>query len=355
MAGDRSAGRSAAFVISADYERRTGGWVYDDRLMSELRSLGWDIQDVIVPAGFPAPDDAAIVETKRLLAALPDGMLVLSDQLVTSVLPDLMLTERRRLRLVPIVHHPLALEKAPGAAEVEPVAQREKRALSAAHRVITTSDTTAASLAKDYGVVPGALIVAKPGVDRWEPSPGSAGGPPLLLAVGAVVPRKDHGTLVAAMAGLRDRSWRLVLVGNATRAADHVAALRDQIASASLADRVVLAGELDQDELDRLWGRADLFVSSSTHEGFGMAISEAVARGVPVVTTAAGAVTEWLNPAAGIMVGVGDAGALRTAIAHLLDDPAYRAELRAGALQAAATLPGWAETAAIVDRALAPR
>jgi glycosyltransferase involved in cell wall biosynthesis len=344
--------RAAAFVISADYERRTGGWVYNTRLLAELRRCGWDIRDVVAPAGFPAPDTAAATATAGLLAALPGRTLVLSDQLVTSVLPDIMVAEADRLRLVPIVHHPLALERGRDASAAAVVACQERFALSAARRIITTSSATAAILTADYGIAPEQLVVARPGIDRRRSSAGSGGGPPLLLTIGAVVPRKDHGTLIAAMAGLRHRAWRLTIVGNTTRAVEHVAALRRQIAAAGLGDRIDLAGEIEDGELDRLWSAADLFVSSSAHEGFGMAVGEAIARGLPVVTTAAGGVAEWLDRRAAIMVGVGNAGALRAAIGRLLDDRGHREQLRIGAAQARADLPSWAEAGGIVDRAL---
>ena len=344
--------REAVFIISADYARFTGGWAYDARLLAELRGRGWTIRDAIAPAGFPTPDAAAIAATAQLLSALPDRTLVLSDQLVVNVLPDIMAAEAGRLVLVPIVHHPLALEGGLAEDVRAAFARGERRALAAARLVITTSSATADTLARDYGVPRERMIVAQPGFDQKPASAGSRSGPPFLLNIGAVVPRKDHGTLIAALAGLRDRAWRLAIVGNTTRAADHVAALRQQIAASGLGDRVDLMGEMDQDALGQLWPATDLFVSSSIHEGFGMAVGEAIGRGVPVVTTEAGAVTEWLDRRAGIVVGVGDTGALRAAIARVLDEPKYREQLRRGALQARTALPSWAEAGEIVDAAL---
>lgn len=341
--------RQAVFVISADYARFTGGWIYDARLLTELRARGWTIHDAVAPGGFPMPDTAAIAATARLLSELPDRTLVLSDQLVVNVLPDVMAAEANRLVLVPIVHHPLALESGLPDGVRDAFAQKEQRALAAARLVITTSSATANTLARDYGVPRERMIVARPGFDQKPAATGSRGGPPFLLNIGAVVPRKDHGTLIAALAGLRDRAWRLAIVGNTTRAADHVAALRRQIAASGLGERVDLMGELDQDALGQLWPDVDLFVSSSIHEGFGMAVGEAIGRGVPVVTTEAGAVTEWLDRRAGIVVGVGDTGALRRAIARVLDDASYREQLRQGAQQARTALPSWAEAGEIVD------
>lgn len=347
--------RTAVFVISADYARATGGWVYDGRVLSELRRLGWEVRDLIAPAGFPGPDAAAAAETARLLSALPDRTLVLSDQLVTSVLPDAMEAEASRLLLVPIVHHPLALEGGREAQASATLAETERRALSCARRVIATSAATARTLAAQYGVSTERLVVAQPGFDRQPASAGSARGQPLqLLAIGSVIPRKDYGTLIAALAGLRDRPWRLTIVGSTARDPGCVAALQAQVAATGLADRVRLAGETHDGALDKLWLGTDLFVSSSIHEGFGMALGEAISHGLPVVTTAAGAVADWVDRRAAIVVGVGDPDGLRTALARVLDDERYRQQLRQGALQARHDLPTWAAAAEIIDRALAP-
>jgi glycosyltransferase involved in cell wall biosynthesis len=351
----RSIRRTAAFVISPDYARGTGGWVYDSRVLSELRRLGWEIGELIAPAGFPNPDAAAAAETARLLSGLPDRTPVLSDQLVTSVLPDLMEAEASRLLLVPIVHHPLALEGGREAQASATLARMERRALSCARRVIATSAATARTLTAEYGVSAERLVVAQPGFDRRPPSPGSATSQPLqLLAVGSVIPRKDYGTLIAAVAGLRERPWQLTIVGSIARDPGYVAALEAQIAAAGLADRIRLAGETHDETLDKLWLAADLFVSSSIHEGFGMALGEAISHGLPVVTTAAGAVADWVDRRAAVVAGVGDAGALRAAIARVLDDERYRQKLRHGALQARHDLPTWAGAAETIDRALAP-
>jgi glycosyltransferase involved in cell wall biosynthesis len=86
-----------------------------------------------------------------------------------------------------------------------------------------------------------------------------------------------------------------------------------------------------------------------------MAISEAIARGIPVVATAAGAVSEWLDPSAAILVEPGNVTELRDALSRALSNPALRAQLRRGALDACRHLPRWQETAAKVDHALLHR
>lgn len=353
VSGRAAAGgrRELVFAISADYERRTGGWIYDERLMRELASGGWRVRELTLPAGFPHPDEQARSQSAAAFAALPDGTLVVGDQLCLGVLPEVAEREAQRLRLVMIVHHPLALERN-GSSEADSFARLEREALRHVRLAIVTSQVTARYLGEQFGVPASRIAVTVPGTDPRPLTPGSGGAEPSLLSVGAVVPRKDHGNLIAALSGLADEPWRLTIAGNTTRAPDHVAKIRAQIESCGLADRVTLAGELTDAALEDAWRGADLYVAASRHEGFGMAIAEAISRGLPVVTTEAGAVSEWLSSRAALIVPPDDAASLRAALARALQEPGMRASLRRGASEQRMRLPRWQETAAIVDAAL---
>jgi glycosyltransferase involved in cell wall biosynthesis len=162
-----------------------------------------------------------------------------------------------------------------------------------------------------------------------------------LLCVATVTPRKGHAVLLEALGELRDRRWHLTCAGSVTRDAATFAALEHQVERLALRARVSFLGDLDSDALEREYGRADLFVLASHLEGYGMALAEAVARGIPVVSTTAGAIPETVPAAAGVLVPPGDSRALARALAGLLDHDDARARLAANARAAAATLQTW--------------
>ena len=166
-----------------------------------------------------------------------------------------------------------------------------------------------------------------------------------MLCVATLTPRKGHAVLFEALGELRDRRWHLACAGSTTRDAATTAALEHQIDRLSLRNRISLLGDLDHETLERYYERADLFVLASYLEGFGMALAEAIARGVPVVSTRAGAIPETVPAAAGVLVPPGDSRALAKALARLLDEPAELAALTARAQAAAASMPTW-QTAA---------
>lgn len=344
--------RALVFAIPGAPEQRTGGYLYDRRLAAELTRRGWGVEMLRLPDGFPLADDATLAEAARRFATVPRGRLVLIDGLAYGVLPDLAADLARAYRPIALVHHPLAYETGLVPATAERLIASERAALGHAAAVVVTSSTTRETLVKSFAVRPERVTVAWPGVDRAPLAAGSGGPRVELLAVGAVVPRKGFAALVRALAGVRELPWRLTIVGATTRSAPAVAELRDAIDASGLRERVTVAGELDTAALARAYARADLFVSASAYEGFGMALAEALARGLPIVAVAGGAVGDWLPRAAALLVPPGDTAALREALRRAIGDPACRDGLRHGAIAVRVRLPTWQDTARSVETAL---
>ena len=352
-----------SFLLPGDPATRTGGYGYDRAIVAGLRAAGWAVHQPPLPDGFPWPDAAARAAAERAVAALPDGMLVVADGLAFGALPALAEQHAGRLRWVALVHHPLALESGLAEAQRQALFDSERRALACARLVVATSASTARALAA-YGVPAPRIRVVRPGTAPVDaaPRPGAMpavalprckpGASPALLCVATLTPRKGHALLVEALAGLRERPWTLHCAGSTARDPATTAAVRRLIATRGLADRVLLHGELDEAALDRLYRQSDAAVLATSFEGYGMALAEAMAHGLPVVSTTAGAIPDLVPPSAGLLVPPDDVQALRQALARLLDDPALRSRLAAGALAAARTLPAWDQSVAAFAAAL---
>ncbi len=307
----------------------SGGNAYDRRLCTGLAKLGWSVREHPVPGGWPAPTSAERDALARELAWLPDGATVLLDGLVASAVPRELAAERDRLRLVVLMHMPL-----------DTAAERE--ALAAARAIVVTSRWTRNRL---RGLAP--VTVAAPGVDPAPLAAGSAAGD-RLLCVGAVTPVKGQDRLVEVLAASPDLACRCLCVGSLDRDPGFVAAL-------PRLDRVRYAGPLAGDRLAAAYADADLLVVPSRAETYGMVVTEALARGIPVLATAVGGVAEALGRAPdgslpGMLV---EPDGLGTALRCWLTDPGLRAQLRASALGRRGTLGSWAITARRVAAVLA--
>lgn len=341
----------AAFAVPGDLATPTGGYAYARRLLAEAPGAGLTLRHVPLPGAFPWPDAAALRETRNILGALPRGRPVLVDGLALGVLPAELLTSLPG-PVVALCHHPLALEAGVALGQAARLRESERAALAASARVIATSSTTARTLATEFGVPGEKLAIAPPGTDP-APRAGGSGGPGVaLLSVGALVPRKGHDVLVAALCGLAELDWQLMIVGPTDRDPAEVRALADQVQEAGLGGRVSFAGALTEEAMARAYDEADLFVLASRHEGFGMAYTEAMARGLPVIGCDAGAVREATRGAARL-VRPDDIDALRAALAELIADRAARAGLARACSEAAKGFTRWRETARTVARVLA--
>ena len=294
--------RRFSFLLPSDCERHTGGYVWDRRVVDELVGLGWAVNEHELPPGFPRPGLSARIGSARLLAGLPPDTLVLSESYATSVMPEVLAAETRRLRLISIVHHPLADEGDLAPADWNRLVALERAALAHLTHVIVPSQLTAATLRSRYGVPASRITLAYPGTDTAPLAVGSGSDEIHLLAVGAVSPRKDHLALIESLGTLRALPWRLRVVGSLTRFPDTVSAVRVRAASLGIAHRVELTGECEPDVLAAARKHSDLVVSTSRHEGFGMALAEGIACGLPVVAVASGAIAEWLTADAALLV-----------------------------------------------------
>ncbi|MGM0701380.1 MAG: glycosyltransferase family 4 protein [Pseudomonadota bacterium] len=346
-------------IVAGEPDQLTGGYLYDARIADALRQRGWRVAVTGLAGRFPDPDARARHSLAETLGKLSDGARVVIDGLALGGLPEVVAPHAGRLDITALVHHPLADESGLDAACRERLFDSERRALALVSRVIVTSAHTARGLSR-YGVSAERVRVVEPGV---EPTPLAASawaeaadtGGRRLLCVATLTPRKGHDRLLEALAGLTDRDWHLDLVGSPARDPAWAQRLFAAARQYRLAGRVTWHGELDGERLAELWQAAELSVLASRYEGYGMVVSEALARGLPVITTTGGALVDTLPPEAGLAVAPDDAAALRMALARWFDEPALRRRLREGARVARRRLADWPTAGASFAAALGER
>ncbi len=339
----------AAFAIPGDIDQPTGGYAYDRRLLALLPGMGIDVEHVPLPRAFPRPSGMDLRTAAQALAGVDASTVLLIDGLAYGAFSTATLAAIPH-RIVALVHHPLAFETGIGPDRAAALLASETQALGRSNHIIVTSSMTAQLLRTNLQVPAAKITVAEPGTDPASRAVGSD-GTLSLLAVGSIVPRKGFTVLVEALADLNQHDWRLTIAGAASDH-DELARLELAIAAAGLAGRVSFAGAVDAVALDRLYAQADVFVMSSLFEGYGMALAEAMARGLPIVCTTGGAALETVPDAAAVKVPPGNTDALRTALRRVIKTPALRLELADAAWAAGQALPRWEDTARIVATVL---
>ncbi|GAA1612242.1 glycosyltransferase family 4 protein [Catellatospora bangladeshensis] len=316
----------------------SGGNHYDRRLCDGLSALGWAVREHALPGGWPRPPGTVLAALAQRLDALPGDAVVLVDGLVAAGAGAVLAARADRLRLVVLAHMVFGDEAAD--LDIE-----EGRALRAAAAVLTVSRWCRTRLIERYALPPALVHVAVPGVDAAPAAPGSVAGS-RLLCVAALAPHKGQDVLADALSRLDDLPWTCVFAGSLDRDPAFVAALRAHPA----ARRIALLGPLTGPTLDAAYTNADLLVLPSRGESYGMVVTEALARGIPVLACdvaglpeAVGRAPDGSPPA--LLVPPGDAAALAAALRSWLTDAALRHRLRRAALGRRDTLIGWGDTA----------
>jgi glycosyltransferase involved in cell wall biosynthesis len=349
-------------LVPGNIRHNSGGNVYNTALAQGLEHLGAEVTIQPVAGYWPVGSKE---ERRRLAGLLTTGTtagtatVTIVDGLVASGAPDAMEAAAAAGHAPWVLLH-MPLDEHP---------DLEVRALRAAAGVICTSGSAAAEITRRHGLA--GIRAALPGTERGQLAAGSE--PPRLLAVAALLPNKDQLILLGALALLQDLEWTAALVGSDTADTDYARQVAAAVEQHGLGGRVQLPGELTGEALEQQWHAADLSLLISKVEAFGMAVTESVARGVPVIVRAGTGAVEALGLGAGPGPGTPEgAEPLPGAVVELEDsaegnpeplaillrswlmDPALRAEWRRRALAGRDLLPGWDATARQVLGYVAP-
>jgi glycosyltransferase involved in cell wall biosynthesis len=346
-------------VVPAGFDnpgQPTGGNIYDQRVCAGLAEASWEVQVATVAAAWPVPDSGARADLARIISAIPDGEIALIDGLIAAPTAAQLLPHAGRISMTVLLHMPLAtaLDTRHDAS-----AQRSERAvLRAATGVIVTSDWTRHQVLTRYAIPADRVHVARPGVDRVAAAARPVRGH--LICVGALGRHKGQDLLVEALAELGDLDWHCVLAGPLDRDPDFVGELQTRVTRLGYGHRVRLIGVLTGAALSHAYTTADLLVAPSRSETYGMAVTEALAHGLPVIAAAVGGLPEALGSAPdgtrpGQLIRPGDPAALAAAIGDWLGDEHLRHRLRAAARKRRSNLRGWEQTTQEIANALTAR
>jgi glycosyltransferase involved in cell wall biosynthesis len=340
-----------SLIVPAPFDTISGGYGYDRRIVAELCRAGHRVEVVELPGSFPLVDDVA----QDTACAAWDRM----SPETKPVIDGLALPAFRGLEdaiaargPVGLIHHPVSLETGLNGAEQAALGDLERRLFPRLQRLIVTSSATAETLETQFHVPTGCIRVVVPGTDDARRSCGSGGPVCEILSIGTLIPRKGHDVLLQALAQLSDLNWRLTIAGAPDRDRPHAQGLMALTDELKIAHRVRFAGELVGEALEAAWQSADLFALATHYEGYGMAIAEALKRGLPVVVTAGGAAGALITPEAGCVCPVGDRDQVSESLRRLIFDRDLRRFTAEQAWQIGQTLPSWQSQAALFARAL---
>ena len=329
-------------VVPGPIDTLTGGFIYDRHMAGALRQAGRLGDLICLEGAYPHPDPGHLQAAALRLAGLCGRGALVIDGLALTALSGHDGAIPGDPVLVALIHHLLGDETGLTPEGASALLDAERRAIERAAGCIVTSPSTARRLAS-LGQCSDRIRVVIPGLDQpvaKPPQDRRSDQPLRLLCVASLSPRKGQDTLLTALARLVDLDWCLELVGG-VRDRDCAAKLHDMTTRLGLSDRVRFCGEVSAEQRDEQYRAADIFVLPSHHEGFGMALSEAMAHGLPIISTLAGAIPETVPQDAGALHVPGDAATLAAILRRFLSDAAARQRAGIAARTTARALPSW--------------
>ena len=338
-----------AFITVGDTSRKTGGYLYNARVISGLRQRGLEIAELVACGA--SPD-----EQRR--AAPPFGPTFdpsSFDTIVVDALARIVVAPHldRWQSLRPVVALVHELPSVAGGPETVARERLYEEPLLRADRLVAVSGHGRALLQR-RGVSFGRIHVVPPGFDGVPVDDGShtpRDGPVRALCIAQWIPRKGILPLVEAWA-MREREGAVLeLIGETGADPDYASRVRAAI-DAAPQDSIVVTGCVDDAVLGAAYASAALFVLPSRYEGYGIVYAEALAFGLPIVACDAGPVPELVGQEAAVLVPPDDKDAIFAALNLLLGDPTLRARMSRAASRRAYELPRWKDTITAFEDAL---
>ena len=317
-------------------------------------------------AAFPEPRTFSLRAAKLLKERFADFDVIHDNQCLGTGLLQL---EKAGFPVVATLHHPITRDRRLAMAEARMHKKittarwysflgMQKRVSRQLEEIITVSTSSATDIAKDFGVDPDKIVTIPLGVDTDRFHPNREREPGRLVTIASAdQPLKGVPVLLRALAKVRQShpEARLTLVSK-LKSDGEAAKL---ITELNLADALDIVSGVDDDELARLVGTAEIAVVPSLYEGFSLPAAEAMSSGCALIASAAGALPEVVGEdgEAGVLVPPGDVDALAEQIIALLDNPAQRERLSRGARARVMERYSWAavarRTANVYEQAIA--
>lgn len=337
---------AVTWFVPGNFPPTTGAIVYDSKLGAGLSAHGHAVEFIAVAGQHSLPDDAARRSAADgLKAASMSGHRLVIDGFCLYAFADVA-AELQAAGAIGMIHHPMSFEPHLSPDQHAFYAAIEAKLLPLLARIAVPSDAVAGQLATIPGLAADAITVITPGLPDAPRSRGSEGAGCHLMAVATLIPRKGYETVLKALQPLQDLDWRLTICGDETVDPAHAAMLHALAAQPGLAGRVTFTGPCEPDRFEALWQSADIFVSGSSYEGYGMAVAEAVRRGLPLAVTKGAAAPEVIPEGGSVIAEPGDAVQLSKGLRRLIFDRAAREGLSDAAWAAGRHLPSWTGQAA---------
>jgi glycosyltransferase involved in cell wall biosynthesis len=305
------------FLITGDIQSLTGGYLYNMHMINGLRGKGHLVNVFGTDWQWKDSDSLEYI-CRHHLKKLPHGSCVIVDSLILASLHHIVQEFGDRLKFLGLIHLPASYNVLSGVHGK--LADEELTAINDMRQVIVTGQFTF-DLLCNVGLNPARICLVEPGTDHFPRKKRYKPVPSELLCIANYSALKAQDVLIRALCRLTAWNWSLHLYGDTNRDKKYTEALRSLIRQLKMEHRIIVHGIVERHEISTVFLNADLFLMPSLFESYGMAITESLAHGIPVVTTSAGNIPYTLPAGMGLLTEPGNEEQLADTIRSIFYDP----------------------------------
>lgn len=310
------------FLIPGDINTLTGGYVYDKIIIEGLEKLGYSVTVHQLSNDFPFPSKENLKKCEVVVKNIPTDNPVFIDSLAFGPMHKILLLNRGKNPVIPIMHLPLPKNPNFSKAEQDQFILPEQNALKLAVKIIAVSGFTK-QIIMDYGIEASKIEIITPGFSYLPRKASFPDFPEKILCVGSYLPGKGQLLLVKALAKIRHLKWTLTMCGIQDFDPHYFKKIQSEIETEKLGSRIFVNPPVSGESLSKAYLEADLFILPSYFENFSMALNDALYCGIPVITTDGGGIPFSVPHNMSVIVPKGNENELKQAIEKVLTDSAY--------------------------------
>ena len=330
------------FLITGDIHSLTGGYLYNMHMINGLKGNGHTVN--VFGTHWQWKDSDSLENICRHhLENLPHGSIVIVDSLILAYLHLIAQEFGDRLKFLGLIHLPASYNILSG--EHGKLADEELTALYHMRQVIVTGRFTF-DLLCNVGLNPARIRLVEPGTEHFPRKKRYKPVPSELLCIANYSALKAQDVLIRALYGLTAWNWSLHIYGDTERDKEYTEVVRSLIQQLKMEHRIIMHGIVERHEISTVFLNADLFLMPSLFESYGMAITESLAHGIPVVTTSAGNIPYTVPAGMGLLTEPGNEEQLEDAIRSLFNDRLKYSNLCAAASQYFKQVRSWEQAVA---------
>lgn len=287
------------FIIPGALEQLTGGYIYDQKIITGLSEKGYRV--VIHNPGndFPFPGRESLDQYHKILKAIEPGETVIIDSLALGPAEEIISLFSAQNPMVALMHLPLFMNPSFNEKEKKFFRLQETSVLSKMRVIIAVSRHTE-QVIQECGVDPSKIQVISPRAESLKRKEKYPVAPRSLLCVANYTRNKGHSMLIEALCNQENSDWIMRCYGDQTMEKDCFAKLQQRVKSYGLENRILFNGPRPQEALPEIYLSSDLFILPSEYESYPMVLAEALVHGVPVVAAKAGGIPEVVPEGAGV-------------------------------------------------------